>query len=264
MKNGLILLGTFFLITILMLGMATPAYAEELPEAAGTATEEEHVEGQTIETRQSMTIMKTEVKDIPAENGETVTVLASGAEIGVYMTDVNDSWDAILLDGEIRYIPAANAALTASAYEYEYGSNLTRLTAYSPEQLEQLLDGTELSGLGTTFAEMESKYGVNALFLISITKQESGSGSSSLARRQNNLGGLKNGRGGYMAFDTKADCVDYMAQLLGSKYLTEGGRLYSGTSVKDVARRYCEQSSSWTAAIENLMKEGYNKIIKTA
>ena len=66
-----------------------------------------------------------------------------------------------------------------------------------------------------------------------------------------------------MTFDSKADCVEYMASLLGTKYLTDGGRLYSGKTARDVARRYCEQSSSWTAAIENLMEESYNKIIKT-
>lgn len=249
------------MITILMLMSATPAYAEELPEVTQAASEEEHVEGQAIETQQSMTIIETEVKDIPAENGETVSILESGTEVGIYMTNVNGDWNAVLIEDEIRYIPTEATALTAPAYAYEYGSDLTRLTAYSAEQIEQLLAGTELAGLGETFAAMESKYGVNALFLVSITKQESGSGSSSLARRQNNLGGLKNGRGGYMAFDTKADCVDYMARLLGSKYLTEGANLYSGKTVKDVARRYCEQSSSWTSAIESLMKNGYQKIL---
>lgn len=264
MKNGLILLSTFFLITILVLGMAHPAYAEELPETAETATEEGHVEGQTIETQQSMLVMETEVKDIPAENGKTVLTLKSGAMVHVYMTGVSTDWNAILMDdGEISYIPAESTAATAPAYEYKYGSDLTQLTAYGADRLEIVLQGTGLAGLGETFAAMESKYGVNALFLISITKQESGNGSSSLARRQNNLGGLKNGRGGYMTFDSKADCVEYMASLLGTKYLTEGGRLYSGKTARDVARRYCEQSSSWTAAIENLMEESYNKIIKT-
>ncbi len=252
------------MITILMLVSTVPAYAEELPAETQMTSEEAHVEGQTIETQQSMTIIRTEVKDIPAENGGTVSVLESGAEVVVYMTNINDKWNAIMIGDDIRYIPTETTALTASAYEYEYGSDLTRLTAYGADQLELILAGTQLAGLGETFAAMEARYGVNALFLISITKQESGSGASSLARRQNNLGGLKNGRGGYMVFDTKADCVEYMAQLLGTKYLTEGAKLYSGKTVKDVARRYCEQSSSWTAAIENLMKEGYNRIIKTA
>ena len=41
-----------------------------------------------------------------------------------------------------------------------------------------------------------------------------------------------------MTFDSKADCVEYMASLLGTKYLTDGGRLYSGKTARDVAVSY--------------------------
>ena len=247
----LYLVGIFFIVGILLSIMTQPALAAE--SAEGNAEE--------IKSQESVTVQETEVMDIPAHNGEVVDKLKSGTEVDVYMTDVNEEWNAIVAhDGTIRYVEEAAVALTAPHYEYAYGSDLTRLTGYTGGQLESILKGTGLAGLGNAFAEKEKAYGLNALFLISITRLESGNGSSSLAKNQNNLGGLKNGNSGYLSFDSKEDCVKYMAELLSENYLSENGRFYSGKTVADVSKKYCEQADYWAQSVEGMMKAAYEQI----
>lgn len=147
-------------------------------------------------------------------------------------------------------------------YKYEYMGDLTQVTGFSAEELEALVEGTGLEGLGAFYAEKEQTHGINALFLIAVAKLESGFGKSSLARNSNNLGGLKNGKGGYMKFDSKEDCIEYQATLLRDRYLSEGGKYYAGKTTKAVSKRYCEGSSSWYGQVESLMEKGYNKIIE--
>ncbi|MEA4852942.1 MAG: glucosaminidase domain-containing protein [Christensenella sp.] len=243
------------IIGIIFCLMLTAILFLAMPQVAHAAQQEENV------TQESVVVRETEVMDIPAHNGEVVETVPSGTSVEVYMQDVNDEWNAIVEeDGTIHYVLETDVALTAPAYVYQSGTDLTNLTAYPEEQLEILLQNTGLAGLGGAFVNAERNYGVNALFLISITKLESGNGNSSLAKNSNNLGGLKSGGNGYLSFDSKEQCVDYMARLLSENYLNENGKYYSGKTVKGVSKIYCEQSSYWASSVEKMMEQAYNKI----
>ena len=66
--------------------------------------------------------------------------------------------------------------------------------------------------------------------LAAICAHESGWGRSKLARERNNLAGLgAYGPGLGMAFESRADCIDYLARLLAGKpgTLAEVGRWYA-------------------------------------
>lgn len=238
-----------------------PAETEQTPEEAAVPDVQQEPEPVEIVTTPSLVVANAEVMDIPSLDGNVVGSLVSGQTVNVYTVNVNNEWDAITAaDGTMQYVHGSAVALTAPPYSYEYMSDLTRITGFTGAQLEKALQGTGLAGLGNYYAEKERTHGINALFLIGIAKLESAGGTSSLARNSNNLGGLKNGNSGYLSFATKEDCVEYMADLLKEKYLTEGGRYYKGKTSKDVSIRYCEQSASWYGQVESLMKDSYERI----
>ena len=147
-------------------------------------------------------------------------------------------------------------------YEYAPYGDLTVLSGFTAEELESLLEGSGLEGLGAFYAEKEQPHGINALFLISVAQLESGFGNSKLAQNCNNLGGIKNGSDGYMEFPTKEDCIEYQATLLRDDYLDENGKYYSGKTTKDVSVKYCEGSESWYTQVESLMKKNFSKVME--
>lgn len=114
-------------------------------------------------------------------------------------------------------------------------SNLTR------EQVYKMLEGTALQTLSNAYVYMEELYGVNCLFLIGISAQESGWGRSSLAITHNNLGGIKTSDGSWRYFSDWGECLDYKARLLKNQYLSKDGDYFNGYSVWDVNIQYCEQ-----------------------
>ncbi len=107
---------------------------------------------------------------------------------------------------------------------------LTTPSGFTAERLEMALAGTALAGLGQAFLAAEQEHGVDAVVLAAICAHESGWGTSRLARERNNLAGLgAYGPGLGMAFESRADCIDYLARLLAGKpgTLTEVGAWYA-------------------------------------
>jgi len=93
-------------------------------------------------------------------------------------------------------------------------------SGYSAARFERVFAGTGLAGLGQAFYGAEKDNGINALVLAAICAHESGWGTSRLAREKNNLAGL----GAYdcspgkaMCFDSREECVFYLARLLRDK-----------------------------------------------
>ena len=76
----------------------------------------------------------------------------------------------------------ANRVVTYNPYNLLEPSNITREEAY------QMLEGTALQTLSNAYVYMEELYGVNAIFLMSLSAEESGWGRSSLAISNNNIG----------------------------------------------------------------------------
>ena len=115
-----------------------------------------------------------------------------------------------------------------------------------------------LSGIEKTLIEVQEEYSVNALLLLAIIRLESGNGRSVIAQNRNNLGGIigweKSVRV-FKTFDTKNDCIIYMAKLLSEHYLTDGGRFFSGYSLRAISKRYSASPDNWTELVAALILE---------
>lgn len=132
-------------------------------------------------------------------------------------------------------------------------SNLTRDQAY------QMLEGTALQSLSRAYVYMEELYGVNAIFLMSLSAEESGYGTSNLARTRNNIGGIKNNDGSWRLFSDWGECLNYKAKLLKDYYLTEDGDYFNGYSIFNINEKYCEQKT-WSDNINQIANELLNKL----
>lgn len=154
---------------------------------------------------------------------------------------------------EAERIRMENMRVVFNPYDLTTPSNLTREKAY------KMLEGSALQTLSNAYVYMEELYGINAVFLIALTTEESGHGRSSLAISHNNLGGIKNSSGGWRYFDSWGTCLDYIARLITKQYLSEDGAYYNGKSIWNVNVKYCEQST-WSSNISSIANTYLNKI----
>lgn len=148
----------------------------------------------------------------------------------------------------------ANRIVTYNPYNLLEPSNITREEAYI------MLEGTALQTLSNAYVYMEELYGVNAIYLMSLSAEESGWGRSQLAITHNNIGGIKSSNG-WMYFSDWGECLDYKARLLKNQYLSENGSYFNGYSIWNVNIKYCEQDT-WADNINSIAYGLLNKINK--
>lgn len=146
----------------------------------------------------------------------------------------------------------ANRVVTYNPYNLLEPSNITREEAYI------MLEGTALQTLSNAYVYMEELYGVNAIYLMSLSAEESGWGRSELAMTHNNIGGIKSSNG-WMYFSDWGECLDYKARLLKNQYLSKNGDYFNGYSIWNVNIKYCEQNT-WADNINSIAYGLLNKI----
>lgn len=112
----------------------------------------------------------------------------------------------------------------------------------------------ELPKYAETFIEAEKITGVNAVFLASIAAQESGWGTSPIARNKNNLFGWTDDYGYYMHFESVEACILYVADCIRFNYLEPEGEWFEGYEVADVCVHY-NGNPLWETAVSNIMNE---------
>lgn len=129
-------------------------------------------------------------------------------------------------------------------------------------KLKLALEGTGLSGLESSYITAEEEYGVNAIFLVSLTAEESGWGNSRRARLQNNMSGFEvytdSSKGA--TFSSKHESIMQTAKLLKNHYLTEGGQHFNGYSIYDVNLKYSASLYSWSENISEIAYSIMDKI----
>ncbi len=111
----------------------------------------------------------------------------------------------------------------------------------TPRHFEMIFEGTALSGIHVALIDAEKRHGINALILASIIVHETDWGRSELARNRNNLAGLgAYGRGSGMRFESRAHCIDFLAELLSTKYCP-GGKFFGGSyDLIGIGKMYAE------------------------
>ena len=97
---------------------------------------------------------------------------------------------------------------------------------------------------GKTLVEVEEKYEINGIYILTIFTIESGLGENMI--RKNNAGGIKN-NGTYAEFETINDCILYLGQLL-EKYSDE----YGLETFPEIGSRYLENYVSWAKEADEI------------
>ena len=97
---------------------------------------------------------------------------------------------------------------------------------------------------GKTLVEVEEKYEINGIYILTKFTIESGLGENMI--RKNNAGGIKN-NGTYAEFETINDCILYLGQLL-EKYSDE----YGLETFPEIGSRYLENYVSWAKEADEI------------
>ena len=109
-------------------------------------------------------------------------------------------------------------------------------------EYDTMLQGTNLYGLGKALEQAEKNYNVNGLYLMGLACLESGYGLSGYAINRNNLvgwGAYDNNPDNASYFESKDDCILFVAQKLQQNYLTENGAYFEGYNAKSIDIHYC-------------------------
>ena len=151
------------------------------------------------------------------------------------------------------------SALEEQPYFNQY--NLRELSNLNLQQIYNILEGTDLQTISSTYLYLEEACQVNAFFLIALSAHESGWGTSYRALNQNNLTGFAvysdEAEGGH--FNSWSESLAYTANLLDKEYLTEGGKYFNGYGIEEVNIRYClkddEPDFNWSKSITSICYE---------
>ncbi|MDO4732078.1 MAG: glucosaminidase domain-containing protein [Bacillota bacterium] len=194
------------------------------------------------------------------EDSFQIFPVKAGDECYLLEAFIDGKWHRVQWNGISGYIPSAHLDLSGSSAEYLYvqGQDMRTITGYDGERLELCLEDA-MVGMGEAFARAEKKYGVNALFLISICEFESANGTSSLARNRNNLAGL-GGSGNWASFSSFEDCVDYLANLLSSEYLNPESSFFHGFTTSGVCQTYCGGSPHWIKCVDQYLQNNFEQL----
>jgi beta-N-acetylglucosaminidase len=124
----------------------------------------------------------------------------------------------------------------------DVNSDLRILSNLTADEYNKMLENTELNGLGNALEKAEKEYEVNGLYLMGLACLESGYGKSEFARKRNNLVGwnaVNSNPNKASYFESKEECILYVAERLKTNYLNENGCYFNGYSARAIDVKYC-------------------------
>lgn len=101
-------------------------------------------------------------------------------------------------------------------------TDITKKYIGDVDYLNEYLKNTPLKGLGQEFINAQEKYGVNALFLMSIVNTESEYGEHPAKGTKYNLAGLRRSKGGYQQPNSFEESIDDLGSTLKRLYINRG------------------------------------------
>ncbi|WP_244835283.1 hypothetical protein [Clostridium sp. BJN0001] len=152
-------------------------------------------------------------------------------------------------------IKAKSPEIVYNPYNISIKSNISIEKAYD------MLSGTtyQTKECAKAFVEAENLDNpINSIFLIALTRLESGHGKNILATNQNNISSWRISRGGYRTFESKASCIKDTASLLSKQYISPSGLYHKGTSIWNIGTSYSE-SNIWAENVNIISYELLNK-----
>ena len=124
----------------------------------------------------------------------------------------------------------------------DVNSDLRILSNLTVDEYNKMLENTELNNLGNALEKAEKEYGINGLYLMGLACLESGYGKSEFARKRNNLVGwnaVNSNPNKASYFESKEECILYVAKRLKTNYLNENGCYFNGYSARAIDVKYC-------------------------
>lgn len=146
-------------------------------------------------------------------------------------------------------------------YNLSLSTDLRIKSNLNATDYDTMLDGTKLYGIGNALEQAEKKHNVNGLYLMGLCILESGWGTSDFAVKRNNLVGwnaIDTNPQLASTFESKEQCILYVAEKLQQNYLTEGGRYFEGYTAKDIDVHYCtdkQHANKIISIVNNLIEK---------
>ena len=144
-----------------------------------------------------------------------------------------------------------NTLIDTVKYEMKVTDNFStyvyQISNLNDKEISKRLKGTFLEGTGEMMYKIEMEKGINFRAVYAIAALESGKGKQTSGR--NNYCGIKNkDYSGYRDFDSRDECLIFLAGILNSKF-------YRGRSLESINLNYCPSDLEWSKEVKKIMKE---------
>lgn len=139
-------------------------------------------------------------------------------------------------------------------------SDITKPSRATASQIDSMLKGG-LKGLGKYIIQAERDYNINALFLMALSRLESGNGTYRFMDRNNifSFGAYDYDTDNAMKFDSLEACIDHVAHFLSREYLSDGGLYYNGLSLDSVGISYASDEE-WAKLLREIIDVEIDKM----
>lgn len=128
-----------------------------------------------------------------------------------------------------------------------FSTDVYQISNLNDKEINKRLKGTFLSGTGKMMYKIEMEKGINFRAVYAIAALESGKGKELSGK--NNYCGIKNkDYSGYRDFDSREECLIFLAGILNSKF-------YRGRSLESINLNYCPSDLEWSKEVKKIMKE---------
>ena len=125
--------------------------------------------------------------------------------------------------------------------------NVYEISYLSGNEINKKLKDTFLEGCGDMMYMIEREKGINFRAVYAIAALESGKGKECIT--ENNYCGIKNKENiGYREFDSRDECLIFLADILSSKF-------YRGRTLESIGIDYCPTDDEWSSKVKELMGE---------
>ena len=151
----------------------------------------------------------------------------------------------VIIENAVKIIPEETVIEPIINLDLTTTSDLRTPSNLKAEDYDKMLEGTNLYGIGTALEQAEKEHSVNGLYLMGLACLESGYGTSNYAVNRNNLVGwnaVNSNPNKASYFDSKEECILYVAEKLKTNYLSENGCYFNGYTAKAVDVKYCSDT----------------------
>lgn len=156
-----------------------------------------------------------------------------------------DNRELKLVGDEVKIVPHLKT-------NYNKNSNVTQdLFDGDVEDLNKLLKNTPMRGQGKAFLDAQEKYGINAIFLMSVVKAESTYGAAPAHGTKYNVAGLKTRSGKYQQHKSFAESIDKLGSNLSRLYIHKGGKKL--VTIEQIRSQFCPGNKKWSPEVTEEM-----------